>query len=143
MDWRNSFCILLLTVAACGQGDSERAVEFDPSKYDMECISHAGGNLTALRDCTLQDLSIWDGRLNSSYRSLMDAPGFPEEQKNALREAQRIWIDYVGAKCAVFCLDPADCGQAGRLQEAECRLEATIQRAEELQQMTEMFIDMP
>lgn len=94
--------------------------------YDA-CISAAAGATPAMQDCIDSEYQYQDGRLNEAYKAAMAKLG--EAQKNALRDQQRKWIADRDAQCFY---DP-DSGQAGRLDAAECRLEMTAKRADELE----------
>jgi len=93
--------------------------------YDA-CISAAAGATPAMQDCMDSEYHYQDGRLNDAYKAAMAK--LDETQKNALRDQQRKWVADRDEKCFY---DP-DSGQAGRLDAAECRLEMTTKRADEL-----------
>jgi len=94
--------------------------------YD-ECISAAAGATPAMQDCIAAEYEYQDGRLNTVYKALMAKLG--EDEQKTLREQQRKWIADRDEKCFY---DP-DSGQAGRLDAAECRLDMTANRADELE----------
>ncbi|UKE78122.1 lysozyme inhibitor LprI family protein [Xanthomonas graminis] len=93
--------------------------------YDA-CISAAAGVTPTMQDCIDTEYEYQDGRLNTVYKALMAKLG--DAEKNALREQQRTWIAQRDEKCFY---DP-DSGQAGRVDAAECRLDMTAKRADEL-----------
>ncbi len=93
--------------------------------YDA-CISAAAGVTPTMQDCIDTEYNYQDDRLNTVYKALMARLG--EAEKNALREQQRTWIADRDEKCVY---DP-DSGQAGRVDAAECRLDMTAKRADEL-----------
>ncbi|MFC3658068.1 lysozyme inhibitor LprI family protein [Xanthomonas hyacinthi] len=94
--------------------------------YDA-CISAAAGVTPTMQDCIETEYAYQDGRLNTVYKALMAKLG--DAEKNALREQQRKWIADRDEKCFY---DP-DSGQAGRVDAAECRLDMTAKRADELE----------
>lgn len=94
--------------------------------YDA-CISAAAGVTPTMQDCIETEYTYQDGRLNTVYKALMAKLG--DEEKNALRDQQRKWIAERDEKCFY---DP-DSGQAGRVDAAECRLDMTAKRADELE----------
>ncbi|MEE7546413.1 DUF1311 domain-containing protein [Xanthomonas sp. Kuri4-1] len=93
--------------------------------YDA-CISAAAGVTPTMQDCIDAEYAYQDGRLNTVYKALMARLG--DAEQHALRNQQRGWIAERDDKCAY---DP-DSGQAGRVDAAECRLEMTARRADEL-----------
>lgn len=94
--------------------------------YDA-CISAAAGVTPTMQDCIDTEYAYQDGRLNTVYKALMAKLG--DAEKNALRDQQRKWIADRDEKCFY---DP-DSGQAGRVDAAECRLDMTAKRADELE----------
>lgn len=94
--------------------------------YDT-CITAAGGATPAMLDCIADEHAYQDQRLNTAYKAAMAKLG--EAEQHALRERQRKWIAERDEKCVA---DP-DGGQAERVDAAECRLEMTARRADELE----------
>lgn len=94
--------------------------------YDT-CITAAGGATPAMLDCISDEHAYQDQRLNTAYKAAMAKLG--EAEQHALRERQRKWIAERDEKCVA---DP-DGGQAERVDAAECRLEMTAHRADELE----------
>ncbi|WP_254460128.1 lysozyme inhibitor LprI family protein [Xanthomonas sacchari] len=94
--------------------------------YDT-CITAAGGATPAMLDCISDEHAYQDQRLNTAYKAAMAKLG--ESEQHALRERQRQWIAERDEKCVA---DP-DGGQAERVDAAECRLEMTARRADELE----------
>ncbi|MET0550316.1 MAG: lysozyme inhibitor LprI family protein [Xanthomonas sp.] len=94
--------------------------------YDT-CITAAGGATPAMLDCISDEHAYQDQRLNTAYKAAMAKLG--EAEQHALRERQRQWIAERDEKCVA---DP-DGGQAERVDAAECRLEMTARRADELE----------
>ncbi|MBO9829566.1 DUF1311 domain-containing protein [Xanthomonas sp. A2111] len=78
-------------------------------------------------DCISAEHAYQDQRLNTAYNAAMAKLGGAEQ--HALRERQRKWIAERDDKCVA---DP-DGGQAARVDAAECRLETTARRADELE----------
>ncbi|MXV09338.1 DUF1311 domain-containing protein [Xanthomonas sp. LMG 9002] len=94
--------------------------------YDT-CITAAGGATPAMLQCISDEHAYQDQRLNAAYKAAMAKLG--ETEQHALRERQRKWIAERDEKCVA---DP-DGGQAERVDAAECRLEMTARRADELE----------
>jgi uncharacterized protein YecT (DUF1311 family) len=80
-------------------------------------------------DCTTAKTKAWDARLNTAYAALQRTiePG----QREPLRTAQRLWIQYRGANCGFY---GAQSGTIRQVQAAECVRAMTQDRALELEQ---------
>lgn len=111
--------------AAAAAIPSGENVVLRPS-YDA-CINAAAGVTPTMQDCIDTEYAYQDGRLSTVYKALMAKLG--DAEKNALRERQRNWIADRDEQCFY---DP-DSGQAGRVDAAECRLQMTARRADELE----------
>lgn len=98
------------------------------SSYDA-CLTAAAGVTPDIQDCIAAEFEYQDARLNQAYQAAL-AKGDRAAQE-ALREAQRQWIEERDAQCA---LDP-DGGQGQRLESNDCALELTAKRAAELEAM--------
>jgi uncharacterized protein YecT (DUF1311 family) len=68
-------------------------------------------------------------RINANYKRLLSTVS--TERKNTLIEAQRAWIKFRDTNCG-FYADPKG-GSAARIAANECILNATADRAKELQ----------
>jgi uncharacterized protein YecT (DUF1311 family) len=96
------------------------------------CIAQSNGVTVEMINCILAETGRQDARLNENYRRLL--PKLGTERKNALIEAQRAWIKFRDANCG-FYGDPEG-GSAARMAANECFLNATADRAKELQLLT-------
>ena len=90
------------------------------------------GDRTSTMDitaCTAAKTRAWDTRLNAAYAAMMAAaaPG----QREPLRAAQRLWIQYRDANCGFY--DAAE-GSIHQVLAAECLRAMTEDRARELEQ---------
>jgi uncharacterized protein YecT (DUF1311 family) len=95
------------------QGDPERSC--DGSTYEMvEC----------LKAKTVQ----WDKRMTIAYQRLLNA-GEPK-QREQLRVAQRLWIQYRDANCLYYGLGE---GTIARVEAGDCMRRMTENRALELE----------
>ncbi|SHJ99238.1 Uncharacterized conserved protein YecT, DUF1311 family [Bradyrhizobium lablabi] len=107
--------ICLLTRAAYAGDQGDPAQSCDGSTYDMvEC----------LKGKTAQ----WDKQMNVAYQqALKDAM---PQQREQLRAAQRLWIQYRDANCLYYGLGE---GTIARIDAGECMRSMTEARARELE----------
>ena len=96
------------------------------------CIAQSNGVTAQMINCMLAETGRQDARLNENYKRLLSKLG--TERKNALIEAQRAWIRFRDANCG-FYADPEG-GSAAAMAANECFLNATADRAKELQLLT-------
>jgi hypothetical protein len=83
-------------------------------------------------DCITAELYHQDDRLNENYKKLMST--LSKARKNRLLEAQRTWLRFRDANCRLY-YDPEG-GSAARVEARECQLNATTDRADELELLT-------
>lgn len=110
--------------------------------------TEAGGDTTlGMVDCMAAETRVWDDYLNREYQATlawaaeMDAlegvadTGFPS-LRDALRSAQRIWIDFRDAECLV---DYAVWGRGSMrtIAGASCQMEMTADRTIHLRSLRE------
>ena len=115
------------------------------------CMETQEGGQTTLgmTSCLNAEAQVWDGFLNAEYRATRnwaraadadEAEFFPEFAQRAekLLEAQRAWIAYRYAECA---LDYAEWGSGSmrNIAHADCMMQMTAERTIELRRMREMF----
>jgi len=109
---------LLIAVAgarAGDQGDPEQACD---------------GNTYQMVECLKAKTAQWDKRLNAAYQqALKDAQPAQREQ---LRSAQRLWIQYRDANCLYYGLGE---GTIARLDAGECMRSMTEARAREFENL--------
>lgn len=103
------------------------------TKEYSRCIEKAGAVDPAVLECISAEYDRQDKRLNAAYRKLMGS--LNGERKKQLLEAQRLWGKYTEANCT-FYYDP-DGGTMARMQAAECGVTARIERASELDDLTQ------
>lgn len=79
-------------------------------------------------DCLNASAKTWDRRLNGAYKALMSRsdPG----QKEPLKAAQRLWVQYRDANCRFYA---AGEGSISQIAAAECLRAMTQQRACEME----------
>lgn len=78
-------------------------------------------------DCLNAQTAQWDKRLNAAYKAALDA-ALPK-QREQLRAAQRLWIQYRDANCTYYAMGE---GSIARIEAAACMQRTTRARAEEL-----------
>lgn len=106
--------LALVAVAGAGeQGDPEPSCD---------------GNTFQMVECLKGKTAQWDKRLNVAYqKALQDAV---PAQRDQLRAAQRLWVQYRDANCLYYGLGE---GTIARLDAGECMRSMTEARARELE----------
>lgn len=106
--------LALVTVAHAGdQGDPDQSCD---------------GNTFQMVECLKGKTAQWDKRLNVAYqKALQDAE---PAQRDPLRAAQRLWVQYRDANCLYYGLGE---GTIARLDAGECMRSMTEARARELE----------
>jgi uncharacterized protein YecT (DUF1311 family) len=109
-----SAVLALVSVAQAGdQGDGEQSCD---------------GNTYQMVECLKAKTAQWDKRLNAAYqKALQDAV---PAQRDPLRAAQRLWIQYRDANCLYYGMGE---GTIARLDAGECMRSMTEARAKELE----------
>jgi len=118
--------VLLLSTSLAVPADRELTQEHSA------CLEKSHGITAEMINCMLAETRRQDARLNENYKKLLSKSA--TERKNALIEAQRAWIRFRDANCG-FYADPEG-GSAARMAANECILNATADRAKELQLLT-------
>ena len=86
------------------------------------------GNTFQMVECLKARTAQWDKRLNTAYQqALKDAAN---AQREPLRTAQRLWIQYRDANCLYYGMGE---GTIARLDAGECMRSLTEARARELE----------
>ena len=117
---------LLLNTPALAVADTEMSKEYSG------CIDRSNGVTSEMLDCISAEFSRQDARLNENYKRLMSK--LSSKRKEGLLEAQRAWIKFRDANCD-FYYDP-ESGSAAHLASTSCMLNATADRATELESLT-------
>ncbi len=150
---RTSAAAVLLAFAVVQAPASAQEFEFDagPAEIcrDAACAGLAadlcmrrnvGGETTVgMGGCLSRELEVWDGRLNAAYGSLRDAYGISDAElaelgssapsrADALRDAQRAWIPFRDANCALEAAQWGG-GTGGGPATVSCLLSMTAERA--------------
>lgn len=106
--------LALVTVAHAG----------DQGVPDQSC----DGNTFQMVECLKGKTAQWDKRLNVAYqKALQDAE---PAQRDPLRAAQRLWVQYRDANCLYYGLGE---GTIARLDAGECMRSMTEARTRELE----------
>ncbi len=79
--------------------------------------------------CIESETNRQDQRLNRNYHAAMQR--IEAFRQADLRKIQRLWIKYRDAKCGFFYHRHS--GSGGLVDASQCRMEETIQRADELE----------
>lgn len=112
-----AFTTATLPLHAGDQGDPEQ--QCDGSTYEMV-------------ECLKAKTAQWDKRLNAAYQqALTDAQ---PKQRDKLRAAQRLWIQFRDANCMYYRLGE---GTIAAIEAGYCMKDTTQTRALELEQKTE------
>jgi uncharacterized protein YecT (DUF1311 family) len=82
-------------------------------------------------ECLQLKTAAWDARLNAAYRKAMELA--EDEQRERLREAQRLWLRYRDANCGYY---GARQGSIRLIEAAECMRSMTESRTRELEEAT-------
>jgi len=86
------------------------------------------GNTYQMVECLKAKTAEWDKRLNTAYqKATQDAQ---PAQREPLRTAQRLWIQYRDANCLYYGMGE---GTIARLDAGECMRSMTETRAKELE----------
>src|SRR5947209_7240948 len=106
---------LLSTAHAGDQGDPEKSCD---------------GNTFEMVECLKAQTAQWDKRMTIAYQQAMkDAV---PAQRDQLRAAQRLWIQYRDANCLYYGLGE---GTIARIDAGECMRNMTQARARELENL--------
>jgi uncharacterized protein YecT (DUF1311 family) len=82
----------------------------------------------AIAECLQARAKVWDLRLNTAYMNLMQR--IDAGQRDPLKQAQRLWIQYRDANCRFY---GAQEGTIRQIEAAECLRSMTQNRALELE----------
>jgi len=107
------------------------AIAFAQDKTEPE-EKGCDGSTVEMVECLAGKAAQWDKRLNAAYQKLLKL--VEGKQRNQLRAAQRLWVQYRDANCLYWALGE---GTIARLESADCNYRLTKERAEELEGATE------
>jgi uncharacterized protein YecT (DUF1311 family) len=97
------------------------------------CMDRTTGATFEMRNCIAQETERQDKRLNTAFQALIKS--WTPKRQAQLRDAQRKWIAYRDAASALN-IGSSGGGTIEGLQEADCHLTMTEQRAGELEALT-------
>jgi uncharacterized protein YecT (DUF1311 family) len=103
----------------------------DMTKEYLTCVGKAEGVTDKTLDFMSAEFDRQDTRLNDAYKKLISK--LSKDRAKSLVEAQRAWIKFRDANCG-FYHDP-DGGSAAHIAGNECMLNATVDRANELENL--------
>jgi uncharacterized protein YecT (DUF1311 family) len=116
-------CLILTAAMAIFLAPAARAG--DQGNPDKDC----DGSTQEMVECLAVQTAQWDKRLNVAYdRGLKNAVS--DRQRDQLRAAQRLWIQYRDANCLYYALGE---GTIARLNSNSCVHDLTEARARELE----------
>ena len=114
--------ILVYAAAVCGVASFAQAG--DQGVPEPSC----DGNTYEMVECLKTKTAQWDKRMTNAYQqALKDAA---PKQRDQLRAAQRLWIQYRDANCLYYGLGE---GTIARIDAGECMRSMTEVRARELE----------
>ncbi|HWX51164.1 MAG TPA: lysozyme inhibitor LprI family protein [Roseomonas sp.] len=116
---------LCLVAAVLALADGEPAQAASPQNDDAACDTAT--TTAGIAACLGAEAKAWDRKLNAAYAALQERidPG----QREPLRAAQRLWIQYRDANCRFY---GAREGSVRQIEAAECLRSMTRDRAREL-----------
>lgn len=120
-----------LTIAAVTL--TANAAEDGYSKTYSACMDDSGGVTVSMLDCMGGETGLQDARLNQNYKAAMQT--LVVAQQIQLRDAQRLWIKFRDADCAL--LGSLTGGTMDSLNGASCFLDMTKERADDLAWLAE------
>ena len=119
---------LVTVTAAALIGAAAFAFAGDQGEPEQNC----DGSTYEIVECLKAKTAQWDKRLNAAYQqALEDAQ---PKQREQLRVAQRLWIQYRDANCLYYDLGE---GTIARIEAGYCMKDLTQARAQELESKTE------
>jgi uncharacterized protein YecT (DUF1311 family) len=125
----------IATIAAAALvGAAVSAFAGDQGDPEQEC----GASTYEMVDCLGKKRDYWDKQMTAAYRDLMKTT--TGKQKEQLRAAQRLWIQYRDANCQYYWLGE---GSIARVEAAECMRDMTQARAKELMGVNTPGADQP
>ena len=116
--------VLLVVALALLSGRPARAAMFGA---DYNPCGNQPDTL-AIVDCMQAKTEVWDQRLNTAYKDLTQR--IDASQRDPLKAAQRLWIQYRDTNCRFYGLQE---GTIRQIQAAECLRSMTQDRALELE----------
>lgn len=123
----------LLAIVVITLSAGVQAADDSYSATYSACMDESGGVTMNMLDCMGNETEQQDARLNQNYKAAMQA--LTPALQTQLRDAQRLWIKFRDADCALF--GSLTGGSIDRINSASCFLDMTKQRADDLAGLTE------
>ena len=123
----------LLAIAVTTLSAGAQAADDGHSTTYSACMDESGGVTMNMLDCMGSETEQQDARLNQNYKAAMQA--LTPSQQTQLRDAQRLWIKFRDADCAL--LGSLTGGTIDSVNSASCFLDMTKQRADDLGRLVE------
>lgn len=123
----------LLAITATTLSAGVQAAEDGYSTTYRACMDESGGVTVNMLDCMGSETEQQDARLNQNYKAAMQA--LTPSQQTQLRDAQRLWIKFRDADCAL--LGSLTGGTIDSVNSASCFLDMTKKRADDLMRLAE------
>jgi uncharacterized protein YecT (DUF1311 family) len=120
---------IVAIAAAALIGAAAFAYADDQSDPEQSC----DGSTYEIVECQKAKLGVLDKRLNVAYQQALKDAQSPK-QREQLRTAQRLWVQYRDANCEYYELGE---GTIARIEGGQCMLDLTRTRAQELESATE------
>jgi len=120
-----------MVCAACAEDDArQKAVDAKLTPAYNKCME-ANQSTPGMIDCVTAEFGVQDGRLNTVYRKLMRMFANEAKRAEALRAAQKLWVQFRDANCN-YVASEAEGGTMQPLEFEQCRLTMTVERTTEL-----------
>jgi uncharacterized protein YecT (DUF1311 family) len=100
------------------------------SAFADDAEKSCDGSTYEIVECQKGKLAVLDKRLNAAYQQALKQ-AVSDKQREQLRKAQRLWVQYRDANCEYYELGE---GTIARIYGGVCMLDLTRTRAEELEQ---------
>ncbi|MBZ5754895.1 lysozyme inhibitor LprI family protein [Pseudomonas sp. S5(2021)] len=123
----------LLAIAVTALSAGTQAADDGYSNTYTACMDESGGVTVNMLNCMGSETEQQDARLNQNYKAAMQA--LTPAQQTQLRDAQRLWIKFRDADCAL--LGSLTGGTIDSVNSASCFLDMTKKRAEDLAWLAE------
>jgi uncharacterized protein YecT (DUF1311 family) len=116
---------IALTAAAALIGAAVSVSAEEQAEPNKGC----NGSTYEIVECQKAKLAVLDTRLNAAYQQALRDAQSPK-QRDQLRAAQRLWVQYRDANCEYYELGE---GTIARIEGGVCMLDLTRTRAQELE----------
>ncbi len=120
-----SWITAVLAFAAASRAHANDSYERYYTAGYNQCLKNSDGGDFSIRDCTVAEIAIQDGRLNEAYKLIMKR--LMPSQMNELRQAERLWVQRRDATCKAEAVEEEG-GTLWRVVYSGCILDQTIKR---------------